>query len=163
MTADPLPHVSSPYACFRASAAAGDGLPPEVVERLLAAEECAVRTAMVLRAPEQLDPATAERIDRDHGPPKQVRWRPADAFAFPPESLRRFAVDPDARMRLLAPRDPGLPAGLAERLAADPAPEVRMAVAPHPNLPVESVARAAAGSPALPVDQMRRILELAGL
>ena len=75
-------------------------------------------------------------------------------------------------MRSLAPRDPGLPSGLAARLTIDPEPRVRRAIAAHPNLPLrdlvrlladetEWVAHAAAGSSKLPLDQMERLLALA--
>jgi len=174
VAADPLPHIDSPYACFRASAAACDRLPPAVVARLLDDEESRVRTTMARHAPDLVDVETAERIDRDFQPAKKTRWRPADDFTFPPQTLRRFATDPDPRMRCLAPRDPDLPAELAERLAADPVVSVRHSVATHPSLPTgvllelladqsESVACVAASSPYLPVQQMERLLILADL
>ncbi|MFD7654304.1 hypothetical protein ACFV4N_10045 [Actinosynnema sp. NPDC059797] len=174
VTADPLPHVDSPYPCFRAAAAASAALPPEVVARLLDDEENAVRTTAARHSPHLVDLATAERVDRRFRPRKRAPRRPADDFAFPPETLRRFAADPDPRMRCLAPRDPGLPAALAEELAADPDDSVRRAVAGHPNLPTpalvgllcdesEQVARAAGGSPHLPVERMEWLLALADL
>ena len=77
-------------------------------------------------------------------------------------------------MRCLAPRDPDLPADLAERLAADAEGAVRHAVAGHPNLPEharsalladpsEWVAHAAAAATTLPVAEMDRLLTLAGV
>ncbi|MFJ8962141.1 hypothetical protein ACIRG5_22405 [Lentzea sp. NPDC102401] len=175
--ADPLPHVDSPYPCLRASAASSPRpLPAEVVARLLADEEYEVRLAMAQRAPELVDVRTAERVDREFGPGKTrySPWRPADVLTFPVEVLRRFATDPDPRMRCLAPRDPDLPAGTAVRLATDPDVNVRQAVAGHRNLPEEAllallddsaerVVRAAAGSPRLPREQMERVLARAGL
>lgn len=174
VTDDPLPHLDSPYLCFRISAAECETLPPDAVARLLDDTSSPVRTTMARRAGPLLDAATAERIERDYRPEKAVPWRPSDAFAFPPEALRRFATDPDPRMRCLSPRDPGLPAELAERLAADPDPSVRREVAAHGNLSIpvliglladqdEGVASAAAGSPHLPTDQMERLLSLADL
>ncbi|WP_330275702.1 hypothetical protein OG205_08560 [Lentzea sp. NBC_00516] len=175
--ADPLPHVDSPYPCFRVSAASsGQPLPPEVVARLLADDEYDVRSTMARRAPHLVDVATAERIDREFSPStaKYTPWRPADELTFPAEVLRRFATDPDPRMRCLAPRDPDLPAAIAARLAADPDAEVRHAVAGHRTLPVESLiallddtdertVHAAAASPRLPEARMERLLALAGL
>ncbi|MEO3748335.1 hypothetical protein [Plantactinospora sp. B5E13] len=174
VTADPLPHVSSPYVCFRNSAAYSQRLPPDAVLRLLDDEESLVRATAARTFSHLVDLATAERIERDHRSEKKDRWRPADVFTFPPEMLRRFATDPDPRMRVLAPRDPALPAELAERLAADPELSVRRAIAPHPSLPTrtlialladesESVTRAAAASPSLPVSEMERLLVLADL
>ncbi|MFC8424115.1 hypothetical protein ACFUN7_25090 [Streptomyces sp. NPDC057236] len=174
VTADPLPHVDSPYACFRASAAMSDDLPAPVVARLLDDEDSGVRTAMALHARDRIDAATAERIDRTYRPVKKTRWRPADDFPLPTDVLRRLATDPDPRMRQLAPRDPDLPVELVRRLAADPDPTVRHTVATHPRLPVreltqlladpsEWVAAAAAGNPDLPPEHMRQLLTLAGL
>ncbi|GGT45775.1 hypothetical protein GCM10010254_75600 [Streptomyces chromofuscus] len=174
VTAEPLAYVDSPYACFRASAAMSDRLPPPAVARLLNDEESSVRTTMALHARDQIDPATAERLDRNYRPVKRTRWRPADDFPLPAGVLRRLATDPDPRMRQLAPRDHDLPVALMRRLAADPDHTVRGAIATHPRLPAreltqlladssESVATAAAGNPNLPPTHMRRLLALAGL
>lgn len=174
VTADPLSHVDSPYLCFRASAAESTALPPEAVARLLNDPESDVVTTAARHAPHLVDLATAERVDRQFRPDKPTTWRPADDFTFPPETLRRFATDPDPRMRCLAPRDPDLPRALAEKLATDPDHSVRHAVAGHRNLPTSrligllfdengSVAHAAGGSPHLPAEQMERLLALAGL
>ncbi|GLZ78536.1 hypothetical protein Afil01_33430 [Actinorhabdospora filicis] len=174
VTADPLPHVDSPYACFRASAARSGDLPAWAVTALLADEESAVRTTMAVNSSIPVDSGTAERIDRDHRPQKRTRWRPADTLALPVEVLRRLAHDPDPRMRQLTPRDPELPSHLADALAADSDDGVRLAIASHPGLrpetltrllgdPAESVAEAAASHPALPIAEMERLLVLAGL
>ncbi|MFD5420952.1 hypothetical protein ACFWJT_23375 [Streptomyces sp. NPDC127069] len=174
VTADPVPYVDSPYVCFRASAAMSDHLPPPLVAQLLDDEESSVRTTMALHARDQIDPDTAERIDRTHRPDKRVRWRPADDFPLPTDVLRRLATDPDPRMRQLAPRDPDLPVELARRLAADPDHMVRRTIATHPRLPTEdltrlladpseSVAATAAANPNLPTTGMHQLLALAGL
>lgn len=174
VTANPLPYLSSPYICFRRSAARSRALPAEAVIRLLNDDDNGVRTTMATHAPHSVDPATAERIDREFGPDKKTNWRPADEFTFPPQTLRRLATDPDPRMRCLAPRDLDLPVELAERLATDTESVVRHAVAGHPNLPVharralltdpsEWVARATAAAPTLPVSEMDRLLTLAGV
>ncbi|MEW1773735.1 hypothetical protein [Streptomyces sp. NPDC086777] len=174
VTADPLPYVDSPYACFRASAALSGRLPAPVVTRLLNDEESSVRTAMALHARDRVDPATAERVDRGYRPVKRTRWRPADEFPLTPHVLRRLATDPDPRMRQLVPRDEDLPVELVRLLAGDPHRTVRRAVAAHPRLPLpdltrlladpsESVAAAAAANPVLPAGHMRHLLALAGL
>ena len=174
VTADPLPYVSSPYICFRRSAARSRSLPADAVRRLLNDDDSGVCTTMATHAPHLVDPVTAERIDREFRPDKKTNWRPADAFMFPPQTLRRLAADADPRMRCLAPRDPDLPAELAERLGADPDSAVRRAVAGHPNLPAharstlladpsEEVAHAAATAATLPVADMDRLLILAGV
>jgi hypothetical protein len=171
---DPLRHVDSPYACFRRSVAATLDLPPQAVERLLEDEDGQVRHTMAAFAPD-LSPEAAERVERRHQR-TEVHGRPADHTTFPPETLRRFADDPDPRIRALAPRDPDLPSALAARLAADDDHLVRLEVARHPNLPVaalralltdedeeESVVTAAASSPALPVEAMEELLTRARL
>ncbi|MFI2364048.1 hypothetical protein [Promicromonospora sp. NPDC019610] len=174
VTADPLPYVDSPYACFRASAAMSDRLPAPAVARLLDDEESIVRTTTAQHGRHRVDPVTAERIDRSYRPEKKTRWRPADDFPLPTHVLRRLATDPEPRMRQLAPRDPDLPVELVRRLAADPDPTVRGAIATHPQLPThdlvqlladpsESVASAAAGNPNLPPAHMHRLLAQAGL
>ncbi|MFF4102900.1 hypothetical protein [Streptomyces sp. NPDC001903] len=174
VTADPLPHVDSPYACFRASAAMSDHLPAPAVGRLLDDEESSVRTTMALHARDQIDPTIAERIDRGYRPDKRVLWRPADDLPLPADVLRRLATDPDPRMRQLATRDPDLPVESVRRLAADADYAVRRLAATHSRLPAqdltrlladssESVATAAAGNPNLPSADMHRILALAGL
>ncbi|MFD7734641.1 hypothetical protein ACFV6F_30200 [Kitasatospora phosalacinea] len=174
VTADPLPHLDSPHPVFRRAAAASPDLPAEARARLLADPDNEVALAAARSSPDPIDPVTAERLDREHRPRKRMRWRPADAYPLPVETLRRLADDPAPRMRLLAPRDPDLPADLLERLAGDPEERVRRAAASHPALtpallrallddPSPSVQRAAAANPALPADEIRARLDAAGL
>jgi len=174
VTADPLPYLASPYPCFRRSAACSPALTPGAVAHLLADDDSGVRVAVAYRYPHLVDPATAERIDRDFWPGKKTNWRPADDLALPAATLRRLATDPDPRMRCLAPRDPDLPADLASRLAHDADPRVRGAVAGHRSLPtpdlialladpVDHVACTAAAAPTLPAAVMGHLLELANV
>ncbi|KAB1988171.1 HEAT repeat domain-containing protein [Streptomyces triticiradicis] len=176
VTADPLPHVDSPYVGFRASAAAAKTLPADAVARLLDDEEEIVRLTMAHTAPHLVDPVTAESIERRYRRRDKHTfwWDREEVLTFPPETLRRFATDPEPRLRSFAPRDPDLPPELAEKLAADPEARVRRAVAPHRNLPLpsllrlladssEHVAEAAGASPFLPVEHMERLLTRAGL
>ncbi|WP_031072805.1 hypothetical protein [Streptomyces sp. NRRL WC-3742] len=177
VTADPLPHIDSPYVSFRVSAAiAGKTLPADAVARLLDDEEM-VRLTMAHIAPHLVDLATAESIERRYRPRQDkftFWWDEAGVLTFPPATLRRFATDPEPRLRSFAPRDPNLPLELAEKLAADPEDRVRRAVAPHRNLPLpsllrllsdssERVAEAAGASPFLPGEHMERLLNRAGL
>lgn len=170
-TADPVPHTHSPYAGIRRAAACSDRLPARLLREMLADEDPTVRFA-ALRGTPDVDLAAAEDIERRHRPLKRSPDRPADHVDFPPGTLRRFATDPDARMRVLALRDPELPAELLDRLAADEDHTVRRAVAPDPRLSpgtllrlladgTQSVAAAAAASPVLPVEAMRAVLGLA--
>ncbi|MFB8200544.1 hypothetical protein [Kitasatospora purpeofusca] len=177
VTADPLPHIDSPYVSFRVSAAASRALPADAVARLLDDDEEMVRLTMAHTAPHLVDPATAESIERRYRPRRDkftFWWDTKEVLAFPPTTLRRFATDPEPRLRSFAPRDPDLPSELAEQLAHDPEGRVRRAVAAHRNLPLpsllrlladssERVAEAAGASPFLPVEHMERLLTRAGL
>lgn len=78
-------------------------LPADAVIRLLNGEDSGVRTSMATHAPNMVDPPTAEPIDREFRPDKKTNWRPADVLTFPQQILRRFATDPDPRMRCLTP------------------------------------------------------------
>ncbi|WP_208545449.1 hypothetical protein [Streptomyces sp. Tu 2975] len=171
----PSAHVASPYFCFRYSAALSPALPADAVDTLLDDEESRIRHAMAART-RDLSPDTAERLERRHRRDPKTRGRPADHTTFPTATLRRFAADPDPRIRSLAPRDPDLPPTLASRLAADDDVLVRQEAASHPNLPIaalralladdeedERVIETAAASPALPVDVMEELLRSAAL
>ncbi|MET9959237.1 hypothetical protein ABZ128_09135 [Streptomyces sp. NPDC006326] len=100
---------------------------------MLSDGDALVRLSALSRTP-GVDPATAEDLEPRHRMLK-VRDRPADHVRFPPGTLRRFATDPDARIRVLALRDPQLPPQLLERLAADEEVSVRRDTAGHPQLP----------------------------
>ncbi|GAA2037574.1 hypothetical protein GCM10009839_43570 [Catenulispora yoronensis] len=176
VTADPLPHIDSPYVSFRASAARNKSLPADAVARLLDDEQEMVRLTMAHTAPHLVDPATAESIERRYRRRDKFTfwWDMQEVLTFPQEVLRRFATDPEPRLRSFAPRDPDLPSDLAEKLACDPADRARRTVAGHRNLPLpallrlladssEHVAEAAGASPFLPVEHMERLLALAGL
>jgi hypothetical protein len=176
VTADPLQHLSSPYPAFRAAAAAAaTDLPPEAAQRLLRDDDPEVAIVVLRHAPHLVDEATAERLDRANPQPLKGRFRrPADGYPFTPETLRRFAGDPDPRMRALAPRDPALPAAVLAALARDTDAGVRRAAAAHPRMPtaelvtllddpVDRVAEAAAANPALPRPAMEGLLLRAGL
>ena len=175
VTAAAAQHVTSPYACFRAAAARSADLPLEAVRRLLDDEDEQVRITMVNTAPHLVDPERAERIERmHHWDSLTMWWEYQPVLAHPSETMRRFAVDPEPRLRALASGDPDLPAALAVALAADAEASVRAAIAGHPNLPTanlvalladesEHVVHAAAASPHLPIAEMDRLLVRAGL
>ncbi|MEV7520979.1 AAA family ATPase [Streptomyces sp. NPDC091371] len=170
VAADPVPHAASPYPGLRRAAARSERLPTALLREMLSDEDQQIRMIALAGTP-GVDLATAEDIERRHRRSK-FGDRPADYFAFPPETLRRFATDPDARMRVLALRDPELPAALLDRLAADEDSTVRRALAedsrtaPGTLLRLlgdgsQSVAVAAAASPQLPAAAMRALLDLA--
>ncbi|WP_377273640.1 hypothetical protein [Peterkaempfera sp. SMS 1(5)a] len=176
VTADPLPHIDSPYVSFRVSAALSKDLPAGAVARLLGDKEEMVRLTMASTAPHLVDPATAETIERRYRRRDKFTfwWDTKEVLTFGSETLRRFATDPEPRLRSFAPRDPDLPSELAEKLASDPEDRVRRAVAPHRNLPLpallrlladpsEHVAEAAGASPFLPAEHMEWLLTQAGL
>ncbi|MFF3217181.1 hypothetical protein ACFYYB_42010 [Streptomyces sp. NPDC002886] len=171
VTDDPAPHANSPYVGMRRAAARSGRLPAAVLKGMLADEDPTVRFA-ALRGTPDVDLALAEDIERRHVPMKGSPQRPADHVAFPPGTLRRFATDPEARMRVLALRDPELPAELRDRLAADQDDAVRRAVAEDPRTDARTllrllgdgsafVAQATAASPSLPPEAMRAVLDRA--
>ncbi|MEU4793611.1 hypothetical protein AB0F95_28285 [Micromonospora tulbaghiae] len=53
------------------------------------------------------------------GPDQKTRWRPADVFTFPPQTLRRFATDPDSTVRHAVAGHPNLPVHVRRVLLAD--------------------------------------------
>lgn len=172
VAAGPVPYADSPHLGLRRAAARSKDLPAEVRGRLLGDEDATVRLLALARIPDP-DLAVAEDLERRHVQGKS-RDRPADFVRFPPETLRRFGSDPSPRLRPLALRDPGLPAEVAERLAADEDAMVRRTVAGsgHPRLPAGAllrlladtewlVAEAAASSPMLPQAVMRAVLDRA--
>ncbi|MEY9861966.1 uncharacterized protein (DUF2336 family) [Catenulispora sp. GAS73] len=175
VTAEAERHVDSPYPCFRAAAALSTKLPIEAVRRLLDDEDEQVRMTMVRTAPHLVDPARAERIERLHRwDGLTMWWEYEPVLTHPEETMERFAVDPEPRLRALASGHPDLPADLAVRLASDPEASVRAAAAGHRNLPTanlvaliadtsERVVHAAAASPYLPLEEMDRLLVRAGL
>ncbi|MGW6874440.1 hypothetical protein ACWGHA_19085 [Streptomyces xanthophaeus] len=169
---DPLPYAASPYVGLRRAAARSAALPARARGRMLADEDATVRP-LALSGTVDPDPAVAEDLERRHERGKSG-GRPADFVRFPPATLRRFGSDPDPHLRVLALRDPDLPAALAERLAADANAHVRRAVAAsgHPRLPAaallallgdaeDRVAESAASSALLPQGAMRTVLDRA--
>jgi hypothetical protein len=114
VTAHPLPHIDSPYVSFRASAARSKTLPADAVARLLDDEEEMVRLTMAHTAPHLVDLETAENIERSYRRRDKFTlwWDDAEVLTFPSETLRRFATDPEPRLRSFAPRDPNLPSDL---------------------------------------------------
>ena len=175
VTAEAARHVDSPYPCFRTAAALSTDLPLEAVRTLLDDEDEQVRITMVNTAPHLVDAPRAERIERmHHWDTFTMWWEYQPVLTHSPETMRRFAIDPEPRLRALASGDPQLPTPLAVALAADPEATVRAAIAGHRNLPVENlvalladesdhVVHAAAASPHLPVEEMDRLLVRAGL
>ncbi|MGR4882439.1 hypothetical protein ACIPUC_23975 [Streptomyces sp. LARHCF249] len=172
VTADPVPYADSPYLGMRRAAARSGALPDEQRRRMYEDEDATVRFFAFAGSPDP-DPVVAEGLERRHVQGK-FPGRPADRVRFPAETLRRFGADPSPRLRVLALRDPELPAELAERLAADEDAAVRREVAGsgHPRLPLPAllrllgdagrlVAAAAASSPMLPQAVMRQIVDRA--
>ncbi|MGC4782521.1 hypothetical protein ACLQ3A_12820 [Micromonospora zamorensis] len=96
------------------------------------------------------------------------RDRLSELPQFPTDGLARFAGDPDPAVRRLVALDPDADPELVDRLSTDPDVTVRQAMAGSPRLPAPRIvallndpelAEAAAANPALPVDQMRQILD----
>ncbi|MFF4427573.1 hypothetical protein ACFYZ4_00200 [Streptomyces sp. NPDC001513] len=162
----------SPHTWLRRSAAICPGLPSDAVELLAQDEDFAVRLLLAEFHPE---PPPELLLDLYlHGTHRAVGMlvvRPG----FPTAGLAaRFGDSADPDRRRLALHDPGLEPELLDRLSRDP--ETRAYAARDPRLPVTRIrelladpdpeamtaALAAAANPALPADDMRRLLDRAG-
>ncbi|WP_037806535.1 hypothetical protein [Streptomyces sp. NRRL F-2580] len=163
----------SSHTWLRRSAAVCRGLPSDAVELLAHDEDFAVRLLLA-----EFHPAPPPELLLDlylHGTHRAVGMlvtRPG----FPAAGLAaRFGDSPDPVRRRLALRDPGLEPELLDRLSRNP--QTRADAARHPRLPVirirelladadpeaATAARAAAANPALPAEDMRRLLDRAGV
>ncbi|MEU9085958.1 hypothetical protein [Streptomyces sp. NPDC048357] len=163
----------SPHTWLRRSAAVCPGLPSDTVELLAQDEDFAVRLLLAEFHPE---PPPELLLDLYlHGTHRAVGMlvtRPG----FPAAGLAaRFGDSPDPVSRRLALRDPGMEPELLDRLSRDP--QTRAYAARDPRLPVARIrelladpdpeatagAQAAAANPALPAEDMRRLLDRAGV
>ncbi|MER7732811.1 hypothetical protein ABTX80_18175 [Streptomyces erythrochromogenes] len=160
----------SAHTWLRRSAAVCPGLPDDAVELLARDEDFAVRLLLA-----EFHPAPPPELLLDlylngtHRAVGMLVVRPG----FPTAGLAaRFGASPDPRRRSLALRDPGLEPELLDRLTRDAG--TRRDAARDPRLPVArirellddpdlGVAASAAANPALPPQDMHRILDLAGV
>ncbi|MFJ6574268.1 Mucin-2 [Streptomyces sp. NPDC091292] len=100
-------------------------------------------------------------------------WMATGHRRFPREGLAaRFADHPKGSYRQLAVRDPAAGPDLIERLSHDPELRTRQAAARDPRLPlprllealtVPELASSAGANPALPPDEMARVMDEAGV
>ncbi|WP_404961933.1 hypothetical protein [Streptomyces sp. 147326] len=163
----------SPHTWLRRSAAVCPGLPSDAVELLARDDDFAVRLLLAEFHPEPPPELLLDLyLNGTHRAVGMLVTRPG----FPAAGLAaRFANSPDPERRRLALRDPGLEPELLDRLSRDP--ETRADAARDPRLPVARIrelltdpdpetaaaARAAAANPALPAEDMRRLLDRAGV
>ncbi|MFJ3723626.1 hypothetical protein ACIPYQ_13790 [Streptomyces sp. NPDC090045] len=163
----------SPHTWLRRSAAVCPGLPADAVERLAQDEDFAVRLLLAEFHPEPPPELLLDLyLNGTHRAVGMLVVRPG----FPAAGLAaRLGDSPDPSARRLALRDPGLQPELLDRLGRDP--QTRADAARDPRLPVARIrelladpdpeaaeaARAAAGNPALPAEDMRRMLDRAGV
>ncbi|MER5206449.1 hypothetical protein [Streptomyces sp. NPDC002825] len=160
----------SAHTWLRRSAAVCRGLPEDCVELLAGDEDFAVRLLLAeyhpLAPPELLLDLYLNGTHRAVG---MLASRPR----FPAEGLAaRFADAPDPEARALALRDPAATPALVERLSRDPEARVRERAGLDRRLPVArlvellddpDVGAAAACNPALPVTEMRALLDRVGV
>ncbi|MFI8767117.1 hypothetical protein ACIGN6_19705 [Streptomyces sp. NPDC053792] len=162
--------ATSAHTWLRRSAAVCPELPEDCVELLAGDADFAVRLLLA-----EYHPMAPPELLLDlylHGTHRAVASlisRPR----FPAAGLaERFADAPEPEARRLALRDPGATAALVEGLSRDPAASVREAAALDQRLPVArllelledpKVGAAAACNPALPVAEMRALLDRAGV
>ncbi|MEV4941842.1 hypothetical protein [Streptomyces zaomyceticus] len=161
--------ATSAHTWLRRSVAVCPALPRDRVELLAGDADFAVRLLLAeyhpLAPPELL---LDLYLNGSHRAVGMLTTRPG----FPAEGLAaRFADAPEPKARALALRDPGATPALVERLSRDPAAGVREAAARDRRLPVArlvelledpDVGSAAACNRALPVSEMRALLDRAG-
>ncbi|MFJ7779208.1 hypothetical protein [Streptomyces yangpuensis] len=160
----------SAHTWLRRSAAVCPGLPADAVDLLAGDADFAVRLLLA-----EFNPAPPPELLLDlylngtHRAVGMLTTRPGFPFAG---LAARFGDSPDPVRRRPALRDPGLEPELLDRFTRDP--ETRSTAARDPRLPVarvrellddpdENTAAAAAANPALPPEDMRRVLDRAGV
>lgn len=163
-----LGYLGSPYPVFRRALAWHEDLPADAIDRLQADSDCEVQRRMAKRPDAPGD--FVARVLRECGDNPKFGPRLADHLNLDQSAFGSDAENPDARLRILACRDPLLPVTQVVRLSRDADRSVRMAVASHPRLPIENllqllkdsdpyVVEAAAASPNLPVEIMHEIAQ----
>ncbi|CAL9640807.1 hypothetical protein [Streptomyces sp. enrichment culture] len=160
----------SAHTWLRRSAAMCQELPEDCVRLLADDEDVAVRLLLAERHPEAPPELLYDLyLHGTHRAVEALVSRPA----FPSAGLAARCADAaDPRERALALRDPDASPSLVERLSRDPAGRVREVAALDPRLPVPrliellhdpDLAYAAAANAALPVAEMRALLDRAGV
>ncbi|MEV7988346.1 hypothetical protein [Micromonospora sp. NPDC085948] len=162
---DALRWARSVNPLLRRRAARNSELPPDLVDILAEDPDLGVRVLLAqhhLAAP----PALLLRCFLEYH--CCGRDRLSELPQFPTNGLARFSDDPDPTVRRLVALDPHANPEVVDRLSTDPSASVRQAMASSPRLPAPRIvallddpelAEAAAANPALPVDQMQRILD----
>ncbi|MET9427234.1 MULTISPECIES: PE-PGRS family protein [unclassified Streptomyces] len=159
--------AASGHVLLRRSAATARSLPADVVERLAADEDFAVRLMLAERCAEAPGHLLLEMWESWEG---RSAHRMPEHPNFPRAGLVRYADDPRPRMREAALLDPGCPAEVVERLSRDPEEAVRRRALDDPRLSVESVVRltgdpawwvrnAAVRDPRVPAEVLAGLLE----
>ncbi|MGW7436543.1 hypothetical protein [Streptomyces sp. NPDC054849] len=162
--------ATSAHTWLRRSAAVCPGLPADAVELLARDEDFAVRLLLAEFHPKPPPELLLDLyLNGTHRAVGMLVVRPG----FPAAGLAaRLGDSPDPRGRRLALRDPGLEPELLDRLSRDP--QTRADAGRDPRLPVARIrelladddrgaAAAAAANPALPPEDMRRLLDRAGV
>ncbi|MDV9175838.1 hypothetical protein R6V09_37690 [Streptomyces sp. W16] len=159
--------ATSAHTWLRRSAAVCPALPPDMVELLARDEDFAVRLLLCEFHPE---PPPELLLDLYlYGSHRAVEMLIAKP-GFPSAGLAaRFLDSPDPRQRRLALRDPALTPEDLDRLSREGLPGL---VARDPRLPLARIRElladpdmlgSVAGNPALPVEDMQRLLDAAGV
>ncbi|WP_043684828.1 hypothetical protein [Streptomyces xylophagus] len=159
--------ATSAHSWLRRSAAVCPALPPDMVELLAQDEDFAVRLLLCEFHPE---PPPELLLDLYlHGSHRAVEMLTSKP-GFPSAGLAaRFLDSPDPRRRGLALRDPALTPDDLDRLSRE---GLRGSAARDPRLPLARIRElladpdmlgTVAGNPALPAEDMHRLLDAAGV
>ncbi|BCJ69408.1 hypothetical protein GCM10009779_70070 [Polymorphospora rubra] len=165
--ADAMRWASSVNPLLRRRAARNPELPSSLVTSLADDPDLGVRVLLALHHPDAPSGHLLRCFLEYHG---CGREQLTELARFPTAGVAVFADHTDPAVRRLAVRDPQADPELVEQLLCDPDITVRQATAscrrlPHARITAllgdPELAEHAAANPALPVEQMRRILESA--
>ncbi|MCX4822602.1 hypothetical protein OG883_22420 [Streptomyces sp. NBC_01142] len=162
--------VTSAHPWLRRSAAVSPHVPPDLVQLLASDEDFAVRLLLCEYHPEPPPELLLDvYVHGEHRAREMLIVRPG----FPKAGLAAiFADHPEPWRRSRALYDPGASAELVDRLSREEVASVRRSAARDPRLSVERIrellsdpeaAAGAGGNPSLPVEDMLRLLDEAGV
>lgn len=163
--------ATSAHPLLRRAAARSPHLAPDLLRLLAEDADAVVRTHLAVYHPDTPEEVLMSVYARLGG--TFSAWMATGHPRFPHVGLAaRYADHPDAIYRQLAVRDPAAGPDLIERLSHDPDVWTRQAAARDPRLPLPrllealalpELASSAGANPALPIPEMVRVMDAAGV